>query len=89
MKGMSTVESAIFPHFDAFALGVFIFSGYVISPLANFTGQSHLGSLITRHRRRPLTIELLEDLDDSTGTYGASTLTDGEAEAVLHGDGGD
>jgi len=40
----------------------------------------------TRHRRRLSSIELLEDLDDSTRTHGATTLTDGEAETFLHGD---
>ena len=29
----------------------------------------------------------LDDLGDTTGTNGAATLTDGEAEAGLHGDG--
>src|SRR4051794_38791648 len=39
-----------------------------------------------RRGRRPSGV-LLVDLDDAAGADGAATLTDGEPEALLHGDG--
>ena len=86
MKSVGTVKPTVLFHFYALALSVFVLGGDVITALADLTGQSHLRSLITRHRRRLSSIELLEDLDDSTRTHGATTLTDGEAETFLHGD---
>src|SRR4051812_33964177 len=48
--------------------------------------------LLTRVRaaagvRPPPDWDLLVDLDDAAGAHGAATLTDGEPEALLHGDG--
>ena len=86
MKSVGTVKPTVLFHFYALALSIFILGGDVVTALADLTGQSHLRSLITRHRRRLSSIELLEDLDDSTRTHGATTLTDGEAETFLHGD---
>src|SRR4029077_6306339 len=34
-------------------------------------------------------VPLLDDLGDAAGAHGAAALADGEAEAVLHRDGGD
>src|SRR5205085_9262129 len=57
----------------------------VVPPLALGTGEDDVGTLVGGCHW--FSRSLLVDLDDPPGADGPATLTDGEAEALLHGDG--
>src|SRR5205085_3462856 len=84
VDGVRPVPLAVLLHLDALAVVLLVLGGDVVAALAGLTLQRDLDPLVSSCH---VPTSLLDDLDDPAGAHGATTLTDGETQALVHGDG--
>src|SRR3954467_5809853 len=83
VEGVHPVPAAVLLHLDALTVVLLVLDRDVVAALALLAGQRDLHSLLVlRHDG-----SLLDDLGDAAGADGAAALTNGEPQALVHGDG--